>query len=118
MILKNLLLIVSLLNPVKVIQPNLNNDMKFLVSNSRLVAMAPLGGHISRHATNKMNPPGCSVNTTTTNQPNGSVETRETLICTTVKIESPDGKITKKPKNGSKQNEKDKKQIKKILEKY
>ena len=118
MILKNILLIASLLNPFNIIQINPNKDMKFLVNNPKLIAMAPQGAHISREATNKINPPGCSVNITSTNKSDGSIETRETLTCTTVTTESASGKKTVRPSNSSKQKEKDEKKIEEYRKKY
>lgn len=51
------------------------------------------GGHLSRQATNKVNPPGCSVDTSTTTKPDGSVEKRETLNCTKIKVTKASGEV-------------------------
>ena len=88
MILKYLLFRANLLNPVNVIQTNLNKNIKFFAFNSILVAMI-IGCHFSRAVINKINPLGYYVNTSRVNKMAGLVETREILICIIVTIENP-----------------------------
>ena len=70
---------------------------------------------VSQSITNKVNPPGCTISTNETSREDGSVETRQTLICTKITITNSSGAITSQnPKPGSKTSKADKK----IIEKY
>nr|YP_010197897.1 hypothetical protein LK367_pgp002 [Gracilaria isabellana]UAD86313.1 hypothetical protein [Gracilaria isabellana] len=60
-----------------------------------MIMVPPKGGFISKQATNKVNPPGCSITLSTTTKPDGSVETRETLTYTKVTVQKPSGKCIK-----------------------
>nr|UAD88330.1 hypothetical protein [Gracilaria tikvahiae] len=85
--------ILSLLNPFKLLQtPFISYNSS---PTSLIVMVPPKGGFISKQATNKVNPPGCSITASTTTKPDGSVETRETLTCTKVIIQKPSGKCIK-----------------------
>jgi len=55
----------------------------------------PKGGYLTKQATNKVNPPGCSITSSTATKPDGSIETRETLTCTKITIEKPSGEQVK-----------------------
>ena len=75
-----------------------------------IVAMVPPpGGHVSRQAVNKVNPPGCSVNTSITTKEDGSREERQTLTCTKVTVTKDGKKVKEKPGSSSKQKKEDKK---------
>lgn len=95
------------INPLNNIQLNYSRKYHSRVD---IVAMVPPpGDNISKKATNIVVPPGCSINRTETNRPDGSVQVRETATCTTITEISPSGKVTTKPKTDSKQDQKDKK---------
>ena len=100
---RSLLLLCFFVSPFKIIESRLSIKHQ---NNAVVVAMVPpppSGGHFSKQATNKLNPPGCSVNRSETNKRDGSIEIRETLTCTTVTNVSPSNKVTTEPKSGSKQ---------------
>lgn len=99
MILKNLLLIASLLNPFNIIQPNLNKNMKFLVSNSRLIAMTPQGAGPSKvnRIINAAKNDGCSSTIAREQKKDGTVVERETLTCTKTIIKKPSGEVKQIP---------------------
>ena len=97
---KILALVLNILSPFKSIQPT-----RFMAFTKPAPITVALGGHISKQATNKVNPPGCSINSSTTTKPNGSVETRETLTCTKVTVKKPSGATVRTPNLNSQQNE-------------
>nr|AYR06197.1 hypothetical protein [Renouxia sp.] len=111
--------LISLLSPFGIVQPYAFIQPHLLKSS--VVAMAPMGkgeggavSSASRHVTNKVNPPGCAVNTSIATHRDGSIETRETLTCTRVTVEKPSGKISQKPAAESKQEKADTKLLNKF----
>nr|AAC04745.1 ORF16 [Agarophyton chilense] len=93
---KYFIFILNLLNPLEVFQINLST-YKNLSSSSLIAMVPPKGSFLSKQATNKLNPPGCSITSSTATKPDGSLETRETLTCTKVTIEKPSGEKVRKP---------------------
>ena len=90
-------------------------------SGSWITCMAPPPGNFisneaGRRITNKVNPPGCTVETTRRNRPNGTTEIRETLTCTSVHSENASGRKTKtRPSSSSKLNKKDEQTVKDFM---
>ena len=109
--LKCLFVIFTLLVPVKL---STIGGLKQYSYPNQVVAMAPppdgnfLSDQAGRAITNKVNPPGCTVETTRRNRRDGTTEVRETLRCTTVRIEDSSGQTQQtRPSSSSKLNKKD-----------
>lgn len=94
-------LLINLLNPFNFIRPYA--FVQPHMSKPSIVAMAPMGPGISKAArvTNAINDMGCSSTATRTMKEDGTVVTRETLVCTKEVVEKPSGEVVQKPSASS-----------------
>lgn len=103
----------TLFTPVKA--SALQNFNQSRYSYSPILCMAPPGGTISNQAnrfvTNRVNPPGCTRDTTTRNRSDGSVEERTTVVCTTVTVTRGGKQVSQQPAVGSRQAQNDSEMI-------
>ena len=114
-----LLMIFSLFLPINVftsykMYPSYNGLMISMVpSPGSFVSKEGMDNQVnSDDSLNQVFEPGCSVESTRRNRPDGTTEVRETLSCTTVRIEDDEGQTQRvKPSSNSKLNKKDQRTV-------